>query len=97
MEKIGVYSDPGLDKLIPEHRGARVEILLKDGKKLISDILDSKGEPENPGSNNDIYDKFHMLAGTVFKPNKVEKILEKIGNLEKVKDISELNIFLRVN
>jgi len=43
------------------------------------------------GSSSDIFDKFRMLAGTVFKKDKVERILEKIDNLEKVKDISELN------
>jgi hypothetical protein len=35
-----------------------------------------------------------MLAGTVFKKDRVERILEKIDNLEKVKDISELNSLL---
>lgn len=96
MEKVDVYPDPDLDKLVPDHRGARAEILLKDGRKLTSEILDPKGEPENPGSSSDIYDKFRLLASTVFKAAKVEKIVEKIENLEKVKDISELNSLLVV-
>ncbi|MDI6756229.1 MAG: MmgE/PrpD family protein [Thermodesulfobacteriota bacterium] len=96
MEKVDVYSDPELDKLVPDHRGARAEILLKDGRKLTSEILDPKGEPENPGSSSDIYDKFRLLASTVFKAAKVEKIVEKIENLEKAKDISELNSLLVV-
>ena len=94
MEKIGVYPDPDFDKLVPDHRGARAEILLKGGRKLSSTVLDPKGEPENPGTPSDIYDKFRLLAGTVFKSAKVEKIMEKIENLEKVKDISELNSLL---
>jgi 2-methylcitrate dehydratase PrpD len=94
MQKIDVFPDPEMDKLIPHHRAARAEIFMKDGTKLTSDILDAKGEPENPGSGSDIFDKFRMLAGTVFMKNKVERILEKIDNLEKVKDISELNSLL---
>jgi 2-methylcitrate dehydratase PrpD len=90
MDRIDVYPDPELDKLIPDHRGARAEIFLKDGRKLTSNILDAKGEPENPGPASDIYDKFCLLAGTVFKAPRIEKILEKVENLEKVKDISEL-------
>jgi hypothetical protein len=35
-----------------------------------------------------------MLAGTVFKKDKVERMMEKIDNLEKIKDISELNSLL---
>jgi 2-methylcitrate dehydratase PrpD len=58
---------------------------------LSSTVLDPKGEPENPGTASDIYDKFRLLAGRVFKAAQVEKILEKIENLEKVKDISEWN------
>ena len=94
MERIDVFADPEIDKLVPHHRGARAEILLKDGRTLTLTILDPKGEPENPGTASDIYDKFRLLAGTVFKTAKVEKILERIENLEKVKDISELTSLL---
>jgi len=61
---------------------------------LTSNILDAKGEPENPGTAGDIYDKFCLLAGTIFKAPRIEKILEKIENLEKVKNISELTSLL---
>jgi len=96
MKKVDVYPDPDLDKLVPDHRGARAEIFLTDGRKLTSEILDPKGEPENPGSENDIYDKFRLLAGTAFKTEKVRKVLEKIDNLEKLKDIAELTNLLVV-
>jgi 2-methylcitrate dehydratase PrpD len=94
MEKINVFPDPEMDKLIPHHRAARAEIFMNDGTKLTSDILDAKGEPENPGSSSDIFDKFRMLAGTVLKKDKLERIMEKIDNLEKVKDMAELNSLL---
>jgi 2-methylcitrate dehydratase PrpD len=96
MQKIDVYADPELDQMVPDHRGARAEILLKDGRKLTSTILDPKGEPENPGSGNDVYDKFRMLASTVFKTDRVNKLLEKIDGLEKVRDLTELTSLLVV-
>lgn len=96
MKKVDVYPDPDLDKLVPDHRGARAEFFLTDGRKLTSEILDPKGEPENPGAENDIYDKFRLLAGTAFKTEKVRKVLEKIDNLEKLKDIAELTNLLVV-
>jgi 2-methylcitrate dehydratase PrpD len=97
MERIDVYADSDLDKMVPDHRGARAEIILKDGRKLTSEILDPKGEPENPGSGNDIYDKFRLLAGTVFKAEKVDALLEKIDSLEKLGDLSQLtkNLLLK--
>ncbi len=96
IQKIDVYADPDLDRMVPDHRGARAEILLKDGRKLTSTILDPKGEPENPGSGNDIYDKFRMLASTVFKTDRVDKLLEKIDRLEKMRDLTELTSLLLV-
>jgi 2-methylcitrate dehydratase PrpD len=97
MERIDVYADSDLDKMVPDHRGARAEIILRDGRKLTSEILDPKGEPENPGSGNDIYDKFRLLAGTVFKAEKVDALLEKIDSLEKLGDLSQLtkNLLLK--
>ena len=48
-----LITDPELDKLVPDHRGARAEILSsRTARKLTSRILDPKGEPENPGSGN---------------------------------------------
>ncbi len=96
MEKIDVYADPELDRFVPDHRGARAEFILKDGRKLNSEIMDAKGEPENPGAASDIYDKFRMLAGTVLKQDRVDKLLEKIDGLEKLKDVSELTNLLMV-
>ena len=90
MQKIDVYADPELDQMVPAHRGARAEILLTDGRKLTSTILDPKGEPENPGSGNDVYDKFRMLAGTVFKTDRVNRLLEKIDGLEKMRDLTKV-------
>jgi 2-methylcitrate dehydratase PrpD len=94
MERVDVHQDPELDRLVPDHRGARAEIQLKDGRKLISQILDPKGEPENPGSETDLYDKFRMLAGMAIRADRVEKVLEKIAGLEKMRDLSELTSLL---
>lgn len=96
MEKIEVHADEELDKLIPDHRGARAEIILKDGRQLTAQVLDAKGEPENPGKENDLYDKFRSLARTVLPKEKVEKIIEVIDSLEKMADIFPLTKLLVV-
>lgn len=94
LDKIEVHADEELDKLVPEHRGARAEIFLKDGRRLISQVLDAKGEPENPGGKNDLYEKFRDLARTVFGKERVEKIIERINSLEKLGEITELTKLL---
>jgi 2-methylcitrate dehydratase PrpD len=94
MEKIDVYADEELDKLIPDHRAARAEIILKDGRKFSAQVLDAKGEPENPGPENELYEKFRTLARTVLNKEKVEKIIDMINSLEKMKEIAPLTKLL---
>ncbi len=94
MEKIDVYADEEFDKLIPEHRGARAEIILKDGRKLMAQVLDAKGEPENPGQPEELFAKFRSLARTVLSKEKVEKIIEMINSLEKLPEITPLTRLL---
>ncbi|MBI5969308.1 MAG: MmgE/PrpD family protein [Deltaproteobacteria bacterium] len=96
MDRIDVFPDQELDKMVPEHRGARAEVILKDGRKFTSEVLDAKGEPEIPGSGSDLYDKFRLLARVVFKEERIEKIIEKIHCLEKIGDISEFTRLLLV-
>lgn len=94
MEKIDVYADEELDKLIPAHRAARAEIILKDGRKFTAQVLDAKGEPENPGPENELFEKFRSLARTVLHKEKVAKIMEMINSLEKMSDITPLTRLL---
>jgi len=96
MQRIDVYADPELEKLVPDRRGARAEVILKDGRKITSEVLDARGEPENPGSANDIYDKFRLLAGVALKKERIEKIIEQTSRLEKLGDLSELTKLLIV-
>ncbi len=94
LEKIDVYADEEFDKLLPEHRGARAEIILKDGRKLAAQVLDAKGEPENPGQPDELLAKFRSLARSVLSKEKVEKIIEMINSLEKLAEITPLTRLL---
>jgi len=96
MDRIDVFPDQELDKMVPNHRGAKAEVILKDGRRFTAEVLDAKGEPENPGSGGDLYDKFRLLARVVFKEERIEKIIEKIHRLEKTLDISEFTRLLLV-
>jgi 2-methylcitrate dehydratase PrpD len=96
MQKTEIHSDEELDRMVPDHRGARAEVLLRDGRKLTSTVIDSIGEPENPGTAEAVYEKFRLLAGTVLKADKVEKLIEIISKLEKLDDLAGLTKLLVV-
>jgi 2-methylcitrate dehydratase PrpD len=70
------------EKLYPNKRGATVRIL--DNKKKIwsSEVELAKGEPENPASWDEIYNKFHTNATLLISEEEAKKIGNAIMNLE---------------
>jgi 2-methylcitrate dehydratase PrpD len=70
------------EKLYPNKRGTTVRIL--DNKKKIwsSEVELAKGEPENPASWDEIYNKFHTNATLLISEEEAKKIGNAIMNLE---------------
>lgn len=60
-EKIAVEADEGFTKRYPARFGASVEVALKGGGRLIVEIGDALGDPENPASDDLIYQKSMAL------------------------------------
>lgn len=60
--KVSVIEDEKLTAQSPAVRGAVVTIYLKDGKRYETSCLYSKGEPENPLTQDEIESKFRGLA-----------------------------------
>lgn len=60
--KVSVIEDEKLTAQSPTVRGAVVTIYLKDGKRYETSCLYSKGEPENPLTQDEIESKFRGLA-----------------------------------
>jgi len=61
--KVSIKIDEEMDAKYPEERGARMRVLLKDGRIFDHKIPIAKGEPENPVNDDDYLIKFQdMLA-----------------------------------
>jgi 2-methylcitrate dehydratase PrpD len=70
-----------------------VEIMTKDGKKYAKEIPFAYGHPQNPIHREDLFKKFRDCAKYSKKrlPSlRIEKIIEKLSQLEKVKDMREV-------
>jgi 2-methylcitrate dehydratase PrpD len=96
MNKVIVEIDSDLDKLLPDKRGARGEIILKSGEMFNSFIDIPLGEPENPLSSDQIIEKFDLLTKDVLG-TKIENIKNIVLNLDSLSSIDELTKFLKVN
>lgn len=67
-----------------------VEVTTKDGRVLKEDVPLPKGHPRNRMSTDELEDRFRRAASFALKPDKIEKAIDKILNLEEVEDVSEI-------
>jgi 2-methylcitrate dehydratase PrpD len=70
------------EKLYPEKRGATVRIMDDDNKQWCAEVELPKGEPENPASWDEIYNKFHTNATLVLSEQEVQNLGDIITELE---------------
>jgi len=88
--RVEFVRDPEIDALYPEKFASKVEIVLKDGRRLWERVDFPKGSPENPMTPEEVAQKFKSLAAAVKDESAISKILENQGRLEDLPDLSPL-------
>ena len=88
-KKVSVKSDNELNKIYPDKTASRVEILMKNGERLIKQVDIPKGDPRDPMEAEDIAHKVKFFSGKR-DPQKNERIIDEIMNLEKAKNVRDL-------
>ncbi|USF25835.1 hypothetical protein N510_000751 [Firmicutes bacterium ASF500] len=94
-QRVDVVLDGPADRLYPKRRGARVEILMRDGTRLQKDCYDLKGSPDNPASLEELIDKFRANAQGLLSDGAVESLLERCGCFEQEADLESFMALLR--
>ncbi|MBI3308163.1 MAG: MmgE/PrpD family protein [Candidatus Melainabacteria bacterium] len=89
MKKIKVVEDPRYTENYPQSFGNRLEVNLLDGRKIVKEILHPFGHPQNPMSDEDIFNKWKMLAKNLLSEQKVQEQINETMNLDKRKDMSD--------
>jgi 2-methylcitrate dehydratase PrpD len=80
-------TDPGMGI---DGRAAIAEIILKNGKSFRHRVEGPKGEPNNPLSDEELYNKFISLGRMVLPMEKVQKIAEMVNDFENLESVSIL-------
>jgi len=93
MKKIVVIPDEELDKNYGKARSTIIEIKTKYGDYTCR-IDHPKGDPENPGSYEELVRKFKTLSGNVLDAITQDQVIEVVCQLEKVEDINKLTTLL---
>jgi 2-methylcitrate dehydratase PrpD len=89
MGVVQVKEEPTMSAKVPHERGARVEITLRDGRSLSTEVKLPKGDPENPLTPAEFVDKFKDLASYAgHTDERIEAIFAATMNVEA--DVDEL-------
>jgi 2-methylcitrate dehydratase PrpD len=73
---------PKWEELYPQKRGATVNIMGSNGKNWSAEVELAKGEPENPATWEEIYNKFQTNATLLISEKDAKKLGDTIMNLE---------------
>jgi 2-methylcitrate dehydratase PrpD len=82
LERISVCVDSELDAAFPGRRGARIEIILRDGRRLAHVQLDRKGDPELPLSDADLEAKLMEFASPVIGAEAARALASRLWALD---------------
>jgi 2-methylcitrate dehydratase PrpD len=87
--KVSIVSDDELNKIYPDKTASRIEITLRNGKKLERLVDIPKGDPRDPMEEKDIVAKIKRFAGSR-DGKKLDRIADIIMNIEKAENVGEL-------
>jgi 2-methylcitrate dehydratase PrpD len=95
--RVTIVVDPEIDVLYPRAFANRVEVILKNGRRLETRIDHPKGSTAHPMAFADVADKFRGLASRTVSPDTVEQIIDRIRILENEPRIRNLSALLSGN
>src|SRR5437879_11853305 len=93
-EKVKLIADEQLERLMPL-RVAIVEVQLTEGGHLTQRVDSVRGTPNNTMTGEEIVAKSRDLIAPILGPAQCAKLIERVLNLERVKDIRELRPLLQ--
>jgi 2-methylcitrate dehydratase PrpD len=76
-------------------RAARVTVGLGSRQRHSKLVVHFKGTPQNPLSRSEVEEKARKLTHAIFSEAKLERVVEAVGNLEKIEDVSSVGDLLR--
>jgi 2-methylcitrate dehydratase PrpD len=87
MQRVTKALDPEVDAGFPGRRAARVEITLRDGRRLTHFQPDRKGDPELPLSDAELGDKLMELASPVIGDESARALLGRLWALDQSQEL----------
>jgi aconitate decarboxylase len=93
-KRVEIVFNQDIEKVYPERFANKVEVILKNGKRFETRVDFAKGSSENPMPFDEVAQKFVSLAGQVIARKRIDAIIEKINQLEKLNNVQQFITFL---
>ena len=90
MKRVTLYVDDELEKLGYDQVRSRVRIKLIDGAIIEGRYDVARGHPEKPMSWVELADKFRDCAALMLPRQSIEELIQLIGRIERLKNLSPL-------
>ena len=90
MKRVTLESVPAFNEKYPGTLAAELEIKTKDGKRYQGESIYPKGHPQNPMTEEEIKEKFRRLALNTLGRTQIDRIIETVFRLDKMKSVGEL-------
>jgi len=88
--RVSIVEDVTHNSAFPQHRFARVAIRLTDGRTVVSDDTEPRGDPEAHLSDREIRDKFSEFATPVLGAERTSAIEEAVDQLPEANSLTTL-------
>jgi 2-methylcitrate dehydratase PrpD len=94
MRKVKTINDPEIARMGTDKMRSVVEIDLYNLKTMRRMTDTTRGTPEKPLMENELYEKFSECASFVFSQDEVSEIYDEIRNIDKLNELTELTRLL---
>jgi 2-methylcitrate dehydratase PrpD len=90
MSRVTMRVDPSLDRTGPPLTQARIDILLRDGRRLGQAASGARGYPDRPASDAELYAKFMACARRTISDASAERALGVLRHIDEIQDVRTL-------
>lgn len=89
IQKVRVINDKTFSNQYPEAMPNLVEVVAGDGRRFSKKIAYPKGHPKNPMTDGEVEEKIRVLTKEHVLAEDIDKILDGLWELEKIKDLKK--------
>ncbi|MDZ4854224.1 MAG: MmgE/PrpD family protein [Nitrospirota bacterium] len=97
MQKVRVVPQPEFVDRYPETMATRITVRTKEGKHYVKQVDYPLGHPQHRMSDQQVEDKFRRLATGKLDRARMQKVIDMVWQLDRLKDVGALMPLLKVN